>query len=383
MKISLDITDILLLAFVVQGLVLSGMLIFAAKRVPSNLWIGLFIFVVSESTLLMELDISGLTITNPNLLYATVPLELALGPLIFLYVRSLVYPGEKLKGSYYLNFLPVVIGMKHQFILLLYVTGILALPFIQRFYFMPATQIFLFGNGSLMVLFALIVFSVYAVVSYKIIVRRQKDIALGANKLVDLKWTKRFLHFVFAFILLWLVSIIFHAQTSVPSPWMHYIIYLPAVLFAYWIGMTTYVRQYKMPEQEMVEYAGTRSKAYFTEAVAHAYQQQIVALMETEHVYLNPLLKLDIVASRLSISEKQVSNLLNQHIGKNFNDFVNEYRVNEAKRKLADPACRHFTISAIGYDCGFNSLATFQRVFKQVTGLTPSQYQGSRIFPIE
>jgi AraC-like DNA-binding protein len=58
---------------------------------------------------------------------------------------------------------------------------------------------------------------------------------------------------------------------------------------------------------------------------------------------------------------------------------VNEYRVAEAKRKLAEPASAKFTIAAIAYDCGFNSLATFQRCFKQFTGITPSQYQNEMI----
>jgi len=76
-----------------------------------------------------------------------------------------------------------------------------------------------------------------------------------------------------------------------------------------------------------------------------------------------------------------LSNLLNQHIGKSFNDFVNEYRVDEAKKRLSDASYNNFTIAAIAFDCGFNSLATFQRVFKQVTGITPSKYQNHISYP--
>ena len=69
--------------------------------------------------------------------------------------------------------------------------------------------------------------------------------------------------------------------------------------------------------------------------------------METDNIYLNPQLKLDVLADRLSLSEKVVSSLLNQHLKKNFNDFVNEYRVEEAKKRLAEPAASRFTIAEI------------------------------------
>ena len=99
--------------------------------------------------------------------------------------------------------------------------------------------------------------------------------------------------------------------------------------------------------------------------------------MMKDKLYLDPLLKLDDIVTKLQLPVKQVSSLLNQHIGKNFNDFVNSYRVEEAKQKLSDPQLSRFTIAAIAYDCGFNSLPTFQRCFKQFTGVTPSQYQNN------
>jgi AraC-like DNA-binding protein len=141
--------------------------------------------------------------------------------------------------------------------------------------------------------------------------------------------------------------------------------------------MATYTRQGKMTFADVAEYNKPPVKIHFTAAEAEKYQQQLQTLMNTAQLYLNPALKLDVLAGRLMISEKLLSSLLNQHIGKNFNDFINEYRVQEAQKKLADPGLNHFTIASIAADCGFNSLATFQRCFKQFTGSTPSQYQNS------
>lgn len=129
--------------------------------------------------------------------------------------------------------------------------------------------------------------------------------------------------------------------------------------------------------QEVEAYNKKVTKVYLQPLEAVHFGQKLNQLMQDEKLYLDPLLKLDVIAGRLRIQEKVISNVLNQHMGINFNDFVNSYRIEEAKKKLSDPACNKFTISAIAFDCGFNSLATFQRAFKQFTGNTPSQYQNA------
>lgn len=133
-----------------------------------------------------------------------------------------------------------------------------------------------------------------------------------------------------------------------------------------------------MATDDVITYNKVPAKVYFADEDAAAYGKQLANLMVNDHLYLDPLLKLDTLASKLKLTERAISNLLNQHIGKNFNDFVNQYRVEAAKIKLADPGFDQYTIAAIAYECGFNSLATFQRCFKQFTGITPSQYLQQR-----
>jgi AraC-like DNA-binding protein len=67
--------------------------------------------------------------------------------------------------------------------------------------------------------------------------------------------------------------------------------------------------------------------------------------------------------------------VLNQHLHTSFNEFVNEYRVSAFKQKLCTDEVKHLTIAGIAAECGFNSQATFQRTFRQVTGLSPSEFK--------
>lgn len=74
----------------------------------------------------------------------------------------------------------------------------------------------------------------------------------------------------------------------------------------------------------------------------------------------------------LKVSEQIVSRVLNQQIGKNFNEFINDFRLEEAKTRLMNESG---PINMVAYGVGFNSIASFNRVFKQSLGVSPTQYR--------
>ena len=97
--------------------------------------------------------------------------------------------------------------------------------------------------------------------------------------------------------------------------------------------------------------------------------------MKRDRLFLDASLKLSHIVKHTGSSQKVISTVLNQHLGKSFNEYVNEFRVNEFKTRLLNPKYRHLTITGIAFDCGFNSQATFQRTFKSVTKLSPSEFR--------
>ena len=102
---------------------------------------------------------------------------------------------------------------------------------------------------------------------------------------------------------------------------------------------------------------------------------KLMACMEVKKLYMNPLLNLQVLADELQITSNQLSLVLNDCLGKSFYDFVNFYRVEEVKRRLIDSKYKHQTLLSISGDCGFNSKSAFNRIFKNFTGKTPSQFQ--------
>lgn len=91
--------------------------------------------------------------------------------------------------------------------------------------------------------------------------------------------------------------------------------------------------------------------------------------------YLDFELTLQKLASQIDIPERDLSILINQHLGKHFFDFVNEYRINDAKKLLQDPTKKDLTVLEILYAVGFNSKSSFYTAFKKSTDQTPIAYR--------
>ena len=101
---------------------------------------------------------------------------------------------------------------------------------------------------------------------------------------------------------------------------------------------------------------------------------QIESFMKKERPFLNPNLNLKLLSKAMNISERQISNAVNQNSEQNFYSYINQYRVKTVKEMLANNEQLKYSIVGIGEAAGFNSKSSFYTNFKKVTGITPSQY---------
>jgi len=102
-------------------------------------------------------------------------------------------------------------------------------------------------------------------------------------------------------------------------------------------------------------------------------------VMEEDGVFRQEGLTIRILAERVGSPEHKLRQLINSELGfKNFNAFLDHYRIREAQQALTDPARAHLGIAQIAYEVGYRSLATFNRAFKDLTGRTPTDLHSSR-----
>ncbi|UCH92991.1 MAG: helix-turn-helix domain-containing protein [Candidatus Aminicenantes bacterium] len=109
------------------------------------------------------------------------------------------------------------------------------------------------------------------------------------------------------------------------------------------------------------------------------YLKKLFYMTEVEKVYKDEELSLQSLAEKLSIPPRELSQVINERLDMNYSNFINSYRIEEAKNLLFAPGENDHSILDIAYQVGFNSKAVFNRAFKKFTGMTPSQFRKNNI----
>lgn len=116
-------------------------------------------------------------------------------------------------------------------------------------------------------------------------------------------------------------------------------------------------------------------KTGLSEAFSQELKEKLEDLMDSQKLFLNHELRLDDIATMLNISRHHASQVINENFKMSFYDYINTYRIEEAKKKL----CNNFkksseSISDIAYQCGFNNRVSFYKAFKKRTKITPKEF---------
>lgn len=121
----------------------------------------------------------------------------------------------------------------------------------------------------------------------------------------------------------------------------------------------------------------SKKKNLLSTKESNAYKQRLLGYVHDEKPYLQSNLSLRVLAEQIDIHPNQLSWLLNEELGKNFNEFINAYRIQHFKTLVQDPKNAHVTLLGLAFDSGFNSKTVFNTYFKKETGFTPRQFLNS------
>ncbi len=141
--------------------------------------------------------------------------------------------------------------------------------------------------------------------------------------------------------------------------------------FVFWISINGFKQYY--PLQIFTSKPGQDDVVIDQEELS-VLLEKLELLMTKDKIFLNPDLNLELLSTYLGISEKHCSHLLNKGMNINFNQYVNNFRIEAFKARIKEGQNKNYTLTSIAYDCGFNSKATFNRVFKLNCGITPSEF---------
>ncbi|HAS47556.1 MAG TPA: hypothetical protein DCS93_44175 [Microscillaceae bacterium] len=224
----------------------------------------------------------------------------------------------------------------------------------------------------------LIQFGLYLLITYRSLVRYQRILNNTQSSVVNIRlsWLK-FINVMMA--IFWLLVTI---EFFVPIPFVQY--FIVELIFAAILFMVLSFVYKGLRHPNFFAGIAAEDEAATFEAKevlnkqSSVKQQDLDAVqqyMENEKPYHTPELSLQQLAEALKFSPRYLSQLINQQLQQNFFEFVNTYRIEEAKALLTDPENRHMRINEIMYQVGFQSKSTFNQVFKKFTGVTPTQFR--------
>jgi AraC-like DNA-binding protein len=371
MQPSLDFIAVLLFAGVVQGAFLAVALLIPKRRDGNrvaNRILSLLLALFAGNIILHTLAYTQYLFRFPQLAKVDAPLTFLVAPLFYFYVRALTKKDFRFEATAWLHFIPFV----------------LCAAFFVPFYLQPAAekirhlrQIEAAPCAQCRIVSWLLISQmlVYFVAAFRILQRHQENIksAFSSLEKINLNWL-RYLLVVYA--VDWLAVLAWQLSGGGTAFANYLWLFVSVVMYA--IGY----KSLQQPEifagiDETAVPEATAKKKYekstLTPDRAEAYYQKLLQVMATEKPHRQRDLSLPKLAQRLSMSTHHLSQIINERLQQNFFEFVNKYRIEDAKSLLLDQA--NINVAEIGFEAGFSSVSAFNTAFKKYTGMPPSQFR--------
>ncbi len=364
-----DFLNILILVGVIQGFITSILLWRLKTNSSANKILAWIILLISLTCLNIYFLETLKTKSTPWLIFeALFPMVviMPIGPLIYFYVKALILHDFKISQINRRHFLTVILDLIPYLVTLTFIIGsILDVISVKNNYNWVGGVI---DTYNIYVdIPRWLSLTIYSILSLKMISIYKKE-----EKNRDfLKWPHHFTIGFITFSVIWFFHLIPYIIPSLSNKLLvtvsWYPIYIPLIILVYWLGINGYIISFKI-------FKKTTNRKVLSEEEIQGTITTLEELMQNQRLYLNPTLKLNDVVSITRVPQKTISAVLNQHMGKTFNEYVNNFRIKEFKRRLLE-SNDNLTITGIAFECGFNSQATFQRTFKAMTNLTPKEFQ--------
>lgn len=347
----MSIENILIIAVcgagLIHGLIVSGYLTFVkTKKSSSDVFLAILLVLMAfriGKSIVFQFN------TELELVFIFLGLStlLLIGPMLHWYVRSLITPNFNLRKKSYLQLL--------FFLLLIGIT-----PFVSEQWFVDNGKYWAF----VLLIGIYLHLAFYIFLSYKDVRALEtvlKTTPQTKSQLTILKWLK---FVILGISMIWISYVMNLFENKIPYV-LGPIVYSLCIYF-----LTFKAYRLRVTELDFKSTAVTSERSYIYE--------QLIRLMTQEEVYLASDVSLQKLGKLMGTSSHTISATINEYSKMNFNNFINQYRIQKAKRMLTDENSAQYTISSIAYDTGFNSLSSFNAAFKKFEKTTPSAFRNAR-----
>ena len=354
-----NVFDLISFVGALQGVLLSIFLFSRHRKPPATIFLALYVLLFSLGLLepFADRNISGVwrgpilsCLTMSNFLY---------GPLLFLFVYYLTGSISRFRNQHLIHFLPFVLLLLGE--ILFSYWDVIA----------PGHEVFLIVGFEVLVL-QILTYNLKAI-GRLITIKSNSAVTPGT-----IKWLRSLLVFITGiYVLSFLIShVILLGITSAGD--LYLIVQLSITLMIYLMTYRLILDPHVFAlagGKEDTNGSQKYQRSGLKEIQANTYAATLNQYMDEKRPWLNPDLSVYSLSQQLNISRNHLTQVLNERINKNFYEFVNSYRIEEAKRLMNDPKFSHLTLTGIGLEAGFKSKTAFNLNFKKLTGFTPSEWK--------
>lgn len=341
---------------VLQGLILGVILLYKSGKNRSSWFLGLFLIGYSIEFLPVLLHDLDILTHSPQLLLLPLNLAWIVFALYYIYIQKISILA-KTKITYWALY-PGIISIVFQFVLFL-------LPQSAQDYL---SQTYLFELFFILG----VLYSVYLVIRInKYISEHLKEVRnqYASDKNRQLKWARFFIVFCLALVVIRIGTIF-----TDPTPMIHLFISCTNLILVFTIGLYGLVQYNVFSTYERITHKNpTINEETSKSNILNLINNIDNYVIENEIFTKKDLTVVDI-ATALEIHPRDVSKAINSHYQKNFNSYINEFRIKKAQELLKDNILENISIEGLSRDVGFHSKASFYQSFKKITGTTPKNY---------
>jgi AraC-like DNA-binding protein len=368
----LAVNFILITGLVLNIIVLLGLIKLKNKVMPQKILIVFWSFILI-TIIHFYAKLHDLELLNIFTYFFQNGARLFLAPLIYIYIKSIFLSDKKDFKKQLFHFIPFVIYQ------LFYIVPIIVNYFIDPniFSYMDTVDLY-FNQGLVQDIYSVGYMYLSLKLFYHIRGTLRHEYSFMNEK--DFIWIKNFLWSFSMVVFVDLVLVICKIVFGYIANWDGFITIVFLIIAMVYLGYYGLTQStIFLPDFLITEKKTKTNSTIKTCKELGGLKIKLESLMIEDKPYLIPELTLRHLSVKVGISERKLSMLLNEEINSSFYDFINKYRVNEAKDKLASTVFDKYSITGIGLNCGFNSKSSFYRIFKNETGMSPSVYKNSFI----
>jgi len=363
------LTDIIGITTTILLLIFSFFLLTIEKWKKLSVKI-LFCFLINNSIFIIAFLIKNYlkpaTLLETSIFYFFHSTGLLFGPILYFYTKITIYGERKIRKREFGHLVPFIISLIYILLKIIIHT-----KDIQMWLSAPESFIF-----NLLVNLQVLIYLIYAIFEVR---KYRTKIREFYSSLIGLYYSWLTL-VLYGFSLMWLIDLVnFLLDSIIKLPSMIglssiaislLINFIFAVLIFY-KGLTHPELFNSFIKEERPKYENSK----LTKEDAAVYLKKLQNFMQDEKPYLIPNININGLSEKADIPMRFLSQIINDSLNKNFFDFINSYRIEESKNYLSDPKFKKLNVLEILYEVGFNSKSTFNKVFKDYTGQTPTEYR--------